>query len=179
MSNKDVVHGRKRPGYNSTEVVNPEAAVRVILSMAEVDFVKLEKDIKDAGLPVQTAKVLRARVRELYAPVLSTLKDMSKESFVEGLQVRRKAALEAITGVKLEASSASQLAVVYGILQDKQALLEGDPTSIVRFEDLRIISKLAPMLVQEFDRRGIKYMDAKTEGEAEPGEPSYTEVESI
>ncbi len=35
MSNKDVVHGRKRPGYNSAEVKSPEAAANVMLNMAE------------------------------------------------------------------------------------------------------------------------------------------------
>ncbi len=176
MTNKQVVHDRKAPSPVSTEVKNPDAAAQVILSMAEFDGANLEKAIKEAGLPTQTAKVLRARVRELYAPVLETLKDLSKDAFVNALQVRRKAALEAITGAKLEASSASQLAVVYGILQDKQALLEGDPTSIVRFEDMRIISELAPLLVKEFERRGIPFMDAKPEDEAEIGDASYVEV---
>ena len=157
---------------------NPKQVAQVVIAMAEPDSKRLDKAIKNAGLPKRTAAAIRARYREMYPDVLNILEDLSKDSFVRAIQQLRRAALGAITFEKMEKASASQLTWIASVLQDKQALLEGDPTSIVRFEDLRIIGKLAPMLVKEFERRGITYMDAKPEGEAKTGEPSYAEVES-
>ena len=99
MSNKDVVHGRKRSGYNSVEVKKPKQAANVMIAMAETAETKVTAAMKRDNLPPQTQKVLKARVRELYPNTLSVLKDLSKDSFINTIQELRRAALWRVHGL--------------------------------------------------------------------------------
>ena len=135
-----------------------------IIAMGDEDMKRLDGAIADCGLPARTAKALRKRVREVYAPVLGVIKDLSRDSFIAQLQNRRMKILEAMSDLKIDDASLRDLAVSYGVLQDKEALLKGDPTSIVSIEDRRTMGELSTAMVEEAKRREAVELTKQADG---------------
>ncbi len=152
-----------RQGSNITaEESQPEAAADVIVQMAEAavlseaDFGAVDVAIKNSTMPVRTQRAFKRRVREVYGPLLlGAIKDLARKQFIEAIRARRAQLLNAMTPAKMAEAGVRDIAIAYGTLQDKEALLLGEPTSIVAFERKEKVNELAQMLLQEVERRGL------------------------
>ena len=54
-----------------------------------------------------------------------------------------------------ERASLKELSAVYAVMVDKRQLLRGQPTNIVKIQDIRELDEMAMVLHEEMERRGL------------------------
>jgi ABC-type cobalamin/Fe3+-siderophores transport system ATPase subunit len=97
------------------------------------------------------------------------LKDLTRQDFIMALRARRAQLINAMTPEKMAEAGVRDLAIAIGTLQDKEALLLGEPTSIVGFERKEQINELTAKLLEEAKRRGLTELKEQADGSYAPG----------
>ena len=105
------------------------------------------------NLPVPKPKSQGERVAEL-------LRKLKAHDFTRGdtalVEVLDETIVSLVLSMDKEAqiqASLSQKAQAFGVLVDRRQLLKGQPTAIVRYEDIRKIDELAVAIKDEIERR--------------------------
>ena len=125
-----------------------------------------EKMVDRANLPVPKPKSEGERVAELRRRVEAHEFTRGDTALVEVLnEVIVSLALSIDQEAQVKASL-SQKAQAFGVLVDKRQLLKGQPTAIVRYEDVRKLDDLAVALKDELERRSrlVDVTPEKVEG---------------
>ena len=64
-------------------------------------------------------------------------------------------------------ASVKDLAAVAGMMVDKRQLLRGEPTQVIKIQDIRKLDEMAKALHEEMERRGM-LIDVTPEKSSEP-----------
>ncbi len=113
----------------------------------------------------KTAKALHMRLMTHYMPQNRELRTLTATKMLAKTEDRLDAILDHMTDYKLAHSSAKDLAICYGILAEKRALLRGEPTQIMSIDDSRSLSHLMKDVIAEAERRGLDINSPVLEGE--------------
>lgn len=142
----------KAEAHKTVEELEPEKAAHVVEALAEGG--RISQVLKEAGFPGASGRALLDRLRRRYLPVHMEVKKLKTNELIEAIDEKLAMVLDYIDPVVLEAASASQLGVLFGILSDKRQLLRGEPTQILSVVEREKLDDLVPALMQEAKRRG-------------------------
>ncbi len=144
----------KPPGQGHlSEVKRPEETAAVI-DAATDPFMTIKRAAEECGFPKRTLTALMRRMKTRYGPLNDAIREVKKTELVKILDDKALRCLEYIDDFSMGAASLQNLAVSTGILIDKSQLLQGEPTTITRVEDIKKLDELAEMLNEEMKRRG-------------------------
>lgn len=136
----------------TTEEKQPDVAAQMILELAEGG--RVTDIIRRSGLSKTTADALLLRLRTRHLPMQMELKRLTTAELIDVIDEKISMALSYMDDVSMQAASASQLAVIFGILSDKRQLLRGEPTQILSVLERSSLDELMPVLLAEAARRG-------------------------
>lgn len=137
------------------ENTNPELAAAIIERWGDNPYEGMLELARHVGVPPATAQALIERLKTRYSPAVAEMRQHTTRDFQKLLDERMMMALEYLGDVTMAGASAKDLAIVFGILAEKRALLRGEPTSIVRHEDRMALAELLPAVLHEAARRGM------------------------
>lgn len=109
-----------------------------------------------AGVPAVGSELNRQQRSEAARESRALQKSYSLKEEIERIRAVKRGVLDSITPEKLEKAPVSQLGVLYGILTDKERLLQGEATMIVSHQNRDSAEQMAAKLMEELDRRGIR-----------------------
>jgi hypothetical protein len=134
------------------EARQPDVAAQMISDLAEGG--RIDQVITASGLPPATARALLKRLRTQHLPVQLEVKRLKTAELIDVIDEKIALTLGFMDEVTLSTATASQLAVVFGILSDKRQLLRGEPTQILSVQERSSLDTLMPALLAEAKRRG-------------------------
>lgn len=169
---------RKKPAKGDDrrlEVSDPKAAAAVIEQQAEDQFFVISEMAYKLGLKPDTVQALVDRLRTRYQPVVAEIRKVTTRDLLSLMDERMRMALEYMTDGKMAEAGIKDLAIMFGILTEKRALLRGEPTQIVGVKERQNLTELLPALLQEAQRRGMT-VDLNPSEFSEVGKPGGTVV---
>lgn len=154
---------------------NPEAGKLTSGGMADLlaiiatnpdDVVR--KMAKSAGFPYHVTEKFIKRLRVQGGDFKETVQKLGRRELVEKIQEKIALGLAYMDDFAMSGMDGKDLAIMLGILIEKQQLLEGRPTQILSFEERKHLSDLLPAYVAEARRRGITVDSTAVEVREEP-----------
>lgn len=154
---------------------NPEAGKLTSDRMAELltiiatnpdDVVR--KLAKSAGFPFHVTENFIKRLRVQGGAFKETVQKIGRRELVEKIQEKIALGLAYMDDFSMSGMDGKDLAIMLGILIEKQQLLEGRPTQILSFEERKHLNDLLPAYVKEAARRGITIDATAVELREEP-----------
>jgi hypothetical protein len=159
----DKANESKRGAADRTiEAKRPEETAHVMELLAEGG--RIATIAEAADMPQAVVKALMARLRRKYMPVQQELKRLKTGEMVAAIEDKIAMALHYMDDFVMAGSSASQLAVITGILVDKRQLLLGEPTQILSVGERAKLGEIMPLLLAEAKRRGQE-IELRPDGE--------------
>lgn len=146
QKNKDVdAPGKLSPGQMGDLLAiiasNPDDVVRKIA--------------KAEGFPHHATEQFIKRLRVNHGGFKEAVQKLGRRELVEEIGNKIALALRYMDDFSVAGMDGKDLAIMLGILIEKQQLLEGRPTAILSFEERKHLSDLLPAYVREATRRGI------------------------
>ena len=127
-----------------------------ILDIASDPYAKISQLAEETGLDPHVIRRMVERMRAQHQPVLSELKAVKTQELTEIIEDRMWRALQYMDDYSMSRATVKDLAIAFGILGDKRQLLKGEPTHIISHNERLNLNELAPKLIAEMERRGIK-----------------------
>lgn len=158
-----VVELMKTPGFTwSTVAKRLGCGVTSVKDSHAAAMKKLTREAAGEALPEVSAKSLRKPARAL-ARYMKSMGRVTDKTIGDGLD-QAIAAIQFQLGLPEVVATASfrDLSSSLGILIDRRQLLQGEPTAITRFQDIRKLDEMTEMLNAELKRRG-KMIDVTPE----------------
>jgi hypothetical protein len=136
--------------------LDPQNAADLALRLAAnpETAANLRKAAEAAGLPPRFVAALVQRL-ERTPQLTRRVEALSNQTLIGVLDAKLEKVLAYLDDTVLTASSARDLAIIFGVLLDKRQLLKGEPTQIVSHQERRALEDLLPAVVDEARRRGI------------------------
>ena len=123
---------------------------------------------KNAGFPYHVTQKFIKRLRVQGGDFKETVQKLGRRELVEKIQEKIALGLNYMDDFAMSGMDGKDLAIMLGILIEKQQLLEGRPTQILSFEERKHLSELLPAYVREAARRGITIDATAVEIREEP-----------
>lgn len=179
------VRARKKAGMQRTDAPmgdfkqknadNPEAGKLSTDRMAELLAIiatnpddVVAKLAKSAGFPHHVTQNFIKRLRVQGGAFKESVQKLGRRELVEKIQEKIALGLAYMDDFSMSGMDGKDLAIMLGILIEKQQLLEGRPTQILSFEERKHLSELLPAYVKEAARRGITIDATAVEIREEP-----------
>ncbi len=128
----------------------------------------VRKLAKNAGFPFHVTEKFIKRLRVQGGDFKETVQKLGRRELVEKIQEKIALGLNYMDDFAMSGMDGKDLAIMLGILIEKQQLLEGRPTQILSFEERKHLSELLPAYVREAARRGITIDATAVEIREEP-----------
>ena len=139
---------------NTIEVKRPDETAE-LLDTALEPFIHIKAAADACGFPPATAKRLMQRMAARYRPLRDAIAPVKDQELILLLQDRALRCLQYADDFSMSGASLRDLMVSAGIAIDKAQLLEGEPTTITRLEDIRKLDQVGKLLQAEMERRGL------------------------
>lgn len=120
---------------------NPDDAIRKLAKAEGFPYYAIEKFIK--------------RIRVSHVNLKAEATKLGRRELIEKIQEKIALGLHYMDDFSMAGMDGKDLAIMLGILIEKQQLLEGRPTAILSFEERKHLSDLLPAYAREAARRGI------------------------
>lgn len=129
------------------------------------------------GLDNSTIKAFLEAVRTTYLSQYEEAREHTADELLPMIDTRIMQMLRFMGPEKMQAAGIKDLAIAFGILNEKRQLLKGEPTQIIAMEDRKKLDDLFPLVEREAKRRQMAVdADFTIEGEAN-GRVLHTESE--
>ena len=149
------------PKTRAIEHTKPELFADFLVQWAEDPECSVNALARRCGLPQKTAHQIVKRLETRYQPVVDEVKKVTTQSILSQIDEALPLALSRMSDEDLvKKASYRDLATGMGIMIDKRQLLRGEPTQILSLEKRQQMDALAPAIVAEIERRGLKTIDA-------------------
>lgn len=110
---------------------------------------------KAEGFPWHATEKFLKRLRVTHANFKAAVVRLGRRELVDTIQDKIALGLHYMDDFSMSAMDGKDLAIMLGILIEKQQLLEGKPTAILSFEERRKMPELMSAWMREATRRGI------------------------
>ncbi len=164
-ANPEKYPSKPRGQSNLSEFKRPE--LRAASSAATDPIMTIKRAAREAGLPKSIIDGLLKRMNTDHGPANDAIREMKKAEVVKIIDGKVLQLLGYIDDYAMGAATLNQLCVATGILVDKSLLLQGEPTAILRFQDIRKLEELGTLFQAEMERRG-KLIDVTPEPSGGP-----------
>jgi len=173
MARKSVTYRQKaaKGDERRLENSNPEAAAEIAERVAEEPWLVISEMAYKLGLAPQTVQALIDRLKTRYQPVVAEIRKVTTKDLLGLMDERMRMALEYMTDGKMAEAGIKDLAIMFGILTEKRALLRGEPTQIIGTKERQNLTDLLPELLKEAQRRGMT-VDLNPAEFGEVGDPA-------
>ena len=161
-ANPEKYPSKPRGQSNLSEFKRPAAS-----SAATDPVMTIKRAAREAGLPKSIIDGLLKRMKTDHGPANDAIREMKKAEVVKIIDGKVLQLLGYIDDYAMGAATLNQLCVATGILVDKSLLLQGEPTAIMRFQDIRDLEEVGKLLMAEMERRG-KLIDVTPEPSGGP-----------
>ena len=95
------------------------------------------------------------RMAARYKPLRDAIQPVKDQELILLLQDRALRCLQYADDFAMAGASLKDLLVGAGIAIDKAQLLQGEPTAITKFQDIRKLDEVGKLLQAEMERRGL------------------------
>lgn len=149
---------RKKPARGDErrlENSDPETAAAIAETVAEEPWLVVSELAYKLGLNPSTVQALVDRLKTRYQPVVAEIRKVTTKDLLGLIDERLRMALEYMTDGKMAEAGVKDLAILFGILTEKRALLRGEPTQIIGTKERQNLTDLLPELLKEAQRRGM------------------------
>ncbi len=139
---------------DTVEVKRPDETAE-LLDIALEPFKSIGAAAEACGFPPSTAKRLMKRMAARYKPLHDAVRKIKDEDMTLLLEDRAHRCITYIDDFNMAGAGVRDLAVSAGVMIDKARLLKGEPTNIMRVQDIKELDELGKMLNAEMKRRGL------------------------
>lgn len=112
-------------------------------------------DPKSRGLRRSLERFIDRMRQRGAGTVIDRAKQVKTQDLIDLLDTNSHAILSSIDELDLAEASLKDKAIAAGIMLEKRALLRGEPTQILSYEERKNLTELMPALMQEMERRGM------------------------
>lgn len=132
----------------------PETAAQAIVAASDPAYQKLREAYEAAGLKAVGEAVIK-RLRVKYSGVVTETRNLQRKELSEMLGKKIHLAMSYMDDKVMAEASYRDLALGTAALLEKKQLIDGQPTQIISDHERKKLHELAPVLIAEFQRRGL------------------------
>ncbi len=150
---------------------NPDQFADIVVGLS-APAASVARVARDLGISADAVTKIARKLEGELQPLKREVVEIRVEELTKQFGTLARDAIDAITPEKLDAASASQLAIVSGIASEKYLLLRGQPTQRVEVGHRHEMDEVVKMLLQEAIRRGVT-IDVTPEGGVTASKSKY------